>query len=99
MTRRSPSPRSGEPRRPRPPPPPDAAAVPPGSGGLLALDWFGGNRVPHGDPGLSGLLAGLTLAATPAAIYRALTEALAYGTRAILDTAAEARGAGRAGRS
>jgi L-ribulokinase len=66
-----------------------AAAVPPGSGGLLALDWFGGNRVPHGDPALSGLLAGLTLAATPAAIYRALAEALAFGTRAILDTAAE----------
>jgi L-ribulokinase len=66
-----------------------AAAVPPGSGGLVALDWFGGNRVPHGDPALSGLLAGLTLDATPAAIYRALTEALAYGTRAILDTATD----------
>ena len=40
-------------------------------------------------PASAGLLAGLTLTATPAAIYRALTEALAYGTRAILDTAAE----------
>jgi L-ribulokinase len=64
-----------------------AAAFPPGSGGLVALDWLGGNRVPHGDPSLSGLIAGLTLRSTPAAIYRALVEALAYGTRSILDIA------------
>ena len=38
-------------------------------------------------PSLSGLIAGLTLRSSPAAIYRALVEALAYGTRSILDIA------------
>ncbi len=67
-----------------------AAEVPPGSGGLVALDWFGGNRVPLGDPGLSGLIAGLTLASTPAAIFRALVEALCFGTRSILQIVTDA---------
>lgn len=62
-----------------------AAAVPPGENGLMALDWFGGNRVPLGDSRLSGLLLGLDLNTTSAGIYRALVEALCFGTRSILD--------------
>lgn len=64
-----------------------AALVAPGEGGLLALDWFAGNRVPIGDSLLSGLLVGLNLKTTSAGIYRALVESLCYGTRSILDTA------------
>ena len=38
------------------------------------------------DADLSGLLLGATLATRPEEIYRALIEATAYGTRAIVDT-------------
>lgn len=67
-----------------------AERVPPGSDGLVALDWFGGNRIPHGDPGLSGMIAGLTLKSTPGAIYRSLVEALCFGTRSILEIVLDA---------
>lgn len=62
-----------------------AEKVDPGDGGVLALDWFGGNRIPLGDSTLSGLLVGLSLKTTSAGIYRALVEALCFGTRSILD--------------
>ena len=67
-----------------------AAAVPPGEGGLLALDWFGGNRIPLADSMLSGLVAGLDLHTTAAGLYRALVESLCFGTRSILDLALDA---------
>jgi L-ribulokinase len=63
-----------------------AAALRPGESGLLALDWWNGNRSVLVDVGLSGLLVGLTLATTPEEIYRALIEATAYGTRTIIET-------------
>ncbi len=62
-----------------------AANLIPGESGLLALDWFNGNRTPLQDADLSGVILGLTLTTTPEAIYRALIEATAYGTRLILD--------------
>jgi L-ribulokinase len=63
----------------------EAARLRPGESGLLALDWWNGNRSVLVDAGLSGLLVGLTLATTPAEIYRALLEATAFGTRVIVD--------------
>lgn len=57
----------------------------PAQGRLLALDWFGGNRVPHGDKSLSGLLLGLNVSTTPLDIYQALIEALAFGIRSIVE--------------
>ncbi len=64
-----------------------AQAVSVGGGGVLALDWFAGNRIPLADSMLSGLLVGLSLKSTSAGIYRALIEALCFGTRSILDMA------------
>ena len=58
----------------------------PGEHGLLALDWFNGNRSILVDAELSGLLVGMTLATRPPDIYRALLEATAYGTRLIIET-------------
>jgi L-ribulokinase len=58
----------------------------PGQTGLLALDWWNGNRSILGDPNLSGLLIGLTLNTKPEEIYRALLEATAFGTRKIIET-------------
>jgi L-ribulokinase len=63
----------------------EAASLPPGGSGVVALDWWNGNRVPHGDARLSGLLAGLTLRTTGADLYRALMESLCFGARSIVD--------------
>lgn len=63
-----------------------AAALAVGESGLLALDWWNGNRSVLVDTGLSGLLIGATLATTAPEIYRALVEATAYGTRTIMET-------------
>ena len=63
-----------------------AAALRVGESGLLALDWWNGNRSVLVDVGVSGLLVGATLATTPEEIYRALIEATAYGTRMIIET-------------
>ena len=62
-------------------------AAPQGVGehGLLALDWHSGNRSVLVDHDLSGMVVGLTLATRPEDVYRALFEATAFGTRAIID--------------
>jgi FGGY-family pentulose kinase len=57
----------------------------PGSGGLVALDYWQGNRTPLRDPLARGALVGLTLYHTPAHVYRALLEAAAFGNRHILE--------------
>jgi L-ribulokinase len=62
-----------------------AAAVKPGASGLLALDWWNGNRSTLQDANLSGLILGLTLETRPDEIYRCLIEATAFGTRMVLD--------------
>ena len=63
-----------------------AARQKPGEHGLLALDWWNGNRSTLVDGDLSGLLIGATLATKAEDIYRALVEATAYGARVILET-------------
>lgn len=62
-----------------------ACALHAGQSGLLAIDWFNGSRTPYVDADLTGAILGLTLATTPAEVYRALIEGTAYGTRAIVD--------------
>ncbi|MEK3888225.1 ribulokinase [Bacillus sp. FSL K6-3431] len=56
-----------------------------GESGLLALDWWNGNRSTLVDADLTGVLIGSTLLTKPEEIYRALIEATAYGTRIIVD--------------
>ena len=67
-----------------------ATRLRPGETGLVALDWWNGNRSVLADPGLSGVIAGLGLQTRPAEVYRALLEAIAFGNRAILDSFVEA---------
>jgi L-ribulokinase len=62
-----------------------AAALRPGTSGLLALDWWNGNRSVLVDAGLTGVLLGLRLSTRPEDIYRALIEATAFGTRQIIE--------------
>jgi len=63
----------------------EAAQLAPGESGLLALDWWNGNRSVLVDADLSGLLVGATLATKAPEIYRALIEATAFGTRVIVE--------------
>ena len=58
----------------------------PGESGLLALDWWNGNRSVLVDVDLTGMMLGMTLQTKPEEIYRALIEATAYGTRMIIET-------------
>jgi L-ribulokinase len=62
-----------------------AAKLRPGETGLLAIDWWNGNRSVLVDADLSGLMIGMTLATRPPEMYRALIEATAFGTRTIID--------------
>jgi L-ribulokinase len=57
----------------------------PGESGVLALDWWNGNRTVLVDQRLTGLMLGLTLHTTPAEVYRALVEATAFGARVIME--------------
>jgi L-ribulokinase len=63
-----------------------AARLRVGESGLLALDWWNGNRSVLVDAAVGGLLVGATLATVAEEIYRALIEATAYGTRVIIET-------------
>ncbi|MBO5396981.1 MAG: ribulokinase [Clostridia bacterium] len=58
----------------------------PGESGLVALDWWNGNRSCLVDVDLTGMILGMTLLTKPEEIYRALIEATAYGTRMIIET-------------
>ena len=57
----------------------------PGESGLVALDWWNGNRSVLVDVDLTGMILGMTLQTKPEDIYRALIEATAYGTRVIIE--------------
>ncbi|HGE70746.1 TPA: ribulokinase, partial [Candidatus Poribacteria bacterium] len=63
-----------------------ASSLKVGENGILALDWWNGNRSILADADLSGLLIGLTLTTKPEEIYRGLIEATAYGTRKIIQS-------------
>lgn len=58
----------------------------PGASGLVALDWWNGNRSVLVDVDLTGIMLGMTLQTKPEEMYRALIEATAYGTRKIIET-------------
>lgn len=56
-----------------------------GKSGLVALDWWNGNRTPLADFDLKGTIFGLTLQTKPEEIYRAIIESTAFGTKLIVD--------------
>jgi L-ribulokinase len=68
----------------------EAGRLRPGESGLVALDWWNGNRSILVDADLTGLMLGATLATTPADIYRALLESTAFGTRVIVESLEQA---------
>ena len=66
-----------------------AAAKKPGETGLVALDWWNGNRNILVDAELSGMIVGMTLRTRTEDILRALIEATAFATKVIIDRMGE----------
>ncbi|BFH67412.1 ribulokinase [Paenibacillus dendritiformis] len=62
-----------------------AAQIKPGASGLLALDWWNGNRSVLVDADLTGSMFGMTTATTAEEMYKALVEAVAFGKRVIIE--------------
>jgi FGGY-family pentulose kinase len=60
-----------------------ARDVPIGSDGLIVVDYFQGNRSPHTDPLVRGMIWGLSLSHGPGHLFRAILEGICYGTEDI----------------
>jgi FGGY-family pentulose kinase len=58
--------------------------LPPGSDGLVVLDYWQGNRTPYTDPLARGMMWGFSLHHSPLHVYRAIQEGVCYGTAHIL---------------
>lgn len=69
----------------------EAENLPIGADGLVALDFFQGNRTPYVDPDVRGMFYGLSLNHTPAHMYRAIIESICYGTEAIIEVFRQAK--------
>ena len=63
----------------------EAMKIPLSESTLLATDWMNGRRTPDANQMLKGTITGLTLASSAPLIFRALVEATAYGSKAIVD--------------
>jgi xylulokinase len=62
-----------------------ASAVAPGSGGLLVLPYWAGVMNPYWDEAARGVVIGLTLDHTPAHLFRAALEGIAYEQKVTTD--------------
>lgn len=63
----------------------EAENIPVSESTMIATDWINGRRSPDANQLLKGTIAGFTLGTTAPQIFRALVEATAFGTKAIVD--------------
>ena len=63
----------------------EAAKIDPAQSTVAALDWLNGRRTPFADQTLKGAIVGLTLGSTAPRVFRALVEATAFGSKAIIE--------------
>ncbi len=62
-----------------------AAKLPTDENAIVATDWMNGRRTPDANQLLKGTITGLTLGSDAPRIFRALVEATAFGSRAIVE--------------
>jgi L-ribulokinase len=62
-----------------------AAALNPFENTVFATDWLNGRRTPDANQLVQGTISGLTLGSSAPMIFRALVEATAFGSKAIVD--------------
>lgn len=63
----------------------EAAKIPVEESGVLAIDWMNGRRTPDANQLVKGSITGLNLGSTAPMIFKALVEATAFGSKAIVD--------------
>ncbi len=63
----------------------EAEKIPLSESTVIATDWMNGRRTPNADLSLQGTITGITLGTSAPRIFRALVEATAFGTKAIID--------------
>jgi len=63
----------------------EAEKIPISESTIIATDWMNGRRTPDANQMLKGSIAGLTLGSSAPRIFRALVEATAFGSKAIVD--------------
>ena len=63
----------------------EAKKVNPVKSTVLALDWINGRRTPYANQNLKGAITGITLGTSAPQVYRALIEATAFGSKAIVE--------------
>jgi L-ribulokinase len=63
----------------------EAAKIPVSESAIIATDWMNGRRTPDANQLLKGSITGLTLASSAPLIFKALVEATAFGSKAIVD--------------
>jgi L-ribulokinase len=63
----------------------EAEKIPIGESSLLATDWMNGRRTPDANQLVKGTITGINLGSSAPMIFKALVEATAYGSKAIVD--------------
>lgn len=63
-----------------------AAKLQPAESGMVAVDWWHGNRSILADGDLAGIMLGYSLETKPEEIYRAMLEGTAFGARKVFET-------------
>ncbi|HYX08843.1 MAG TPA: FGGY-family carbohydrate kinase, partial [Bacteroidales bacterium] len=63
----------------------EAAKIPASESGIVALDWINGRRTPDANQALKGAIMGLSMGSDAPRVFRALVEAICFGSKKIVD--------------